>query len=140
MRSRCRFLLPTYSIMMTAYLKNSENISFFKILLGSVADPGSYSWILVFSILDSGFWILDPGSWILDPGSRISDPRSNNNKKEKKKGTFFLSYLFCSHKFHKKLLLSSQKYGLRIQDPEKSYPLSWIRELRSETLLIRENI
>ena len=35
---------------------------------------------------------------------------------------------------------SSQKYGLGIQDPEKSYPLSWIRDLRSETLLNGENI
>jgi hypothetical protein len=39
-----------------------------------------------------------------------------------------------------KIVKSSQKYGLGIQDPEKSYPLSWIRDLRSETLLNGENI
>ncbi len=46
------------------------------------------------------FRIPDPGSRIPDLGARISEPGSkNNNKREGWKK--LLSYLVCSHKFHK---------------------------------------
>jgi hypothetical protein len=55
--------------------------------------------------------------FILHPdflSSRIPDPGSDKNKRDV--GNFFLSYPFCSNKFHKmstqKLLLSSQKQAL----------------------------
>jgi hypothetical protein len=85
-----------------------------------------------------------PGSRILiftHPGSRIPDPKTATKERGKKN---LLSFLFCSHKFHKidhyfsfemlkkkfgsifkelynflpkKLSLSSQKYGFGIRDP-----------------------
>jgi hypothetical protein len=88
-----------------------------------------------------GFWIPDPDfypSQIPDPGSNYSNQRRGVKKK-------LMSYLFCSHKFHKienyfifemlkkkiwanfqrileflpkKLSLSSQKYGFGIRDPK----------------------
>ncbi len=54
----------------------------------SVADPGCLSRILIF---------IHPGSRISDPGSRISDPTTA----PKDEGDTILSYLFCSHKYHK---------------------------------------
>ena len=49
-----------------------------------IPDPGCLSRILIFT----------------HPGSRISVPGSKNSKKERGE-KFFLSYLFCSHEFHK---------------------------------------
>ncbi len=105
----------------------------------SVADKGCLS-----RIPDPDFYpsrIPDPGSRISDPGSRISDPKTATKEKGEK---FFLSYqasnyttlkiilfLKCRRKkfgpvfkelqnFLPKNLSSSQKYGFRIQDPEKN--------------------
>ncbi len=98
----------------------------------SVADPGCLSRILIFT---------HPGSRIWDPGSKSSNTREAWKK-------ICCHTLFCSHKFHinennlflkcwrkkfgptfkelynfllKKLSLSSQKYGVGIRDPEKTY-------------------
>ncbi len=49
----------------------------------------------------SGMFIPDPGSWFLlipDPGSRIPDPKTGTKESGETK---LLSYLFCSHRFHK---------------------------------------
>jgi hypothetical protein len=94
-------------------------------------------------------FIPDPGSWILiflpilDPGSRIPDPKTSTKERGEEKK--LLSYLFCSHKFHKienyfifemlkkkiwpgfkrvielftkNLSVSSKKYGFGIRDPQ----------------------
>jgi hypothetical protein len=83
-------------------------------------------------------------SLILDPGSKYSN-------KERGKKLFLLSYLFCSHKYHKianhfifyaeeknlvhfpkfftqKIVINSQKYGFGIRDPGSGKNLFRIQE------------
>ncbi len=93
----------------------------------------------------SGMLIPDPGSWFLpipDPGSRIQKQQQKRGVKKN-----LLQNFLCSHKFYKianyfsfevlkkkiwanfqriielftqKIVLSSQKYGFGIRDPEKN--------------------
>ncbi len=108
-------------------------------LMGSVADPGCLS-----QIPDPDFC-----------PSRIPDSESKNNNKREGWKQISCHAFFCSHKFHKiennfifempkkkiwanfqriielftpkKLSLSSQKYGFRIWDPEKTYS-GWVKK------------
>ncbi len=99
-----------------------------------ISDPGS-------RIPDHGSRITDPGSRIPDPGSQISDPKTATKERGEKKFVvipFYVATNFTKLKISlglkcwrkigsifkelynilpKKLSLSSQKYGLRIQDP-----------------------
>jgi hypothetical protein len=100
-------------------------------------------------------FIPDPGSYFLpipDPGSRTPDPKTAT--KERGETKICCHSFFCSHTFYKienyfifemlkkkiwvsfqkiidflpkKLSLSSQKYGLGIRDPKKTYSGSRIR-------------
>ncbi len=64
----------------------------------SVADPECLS-----QILDPNFYYPASRIRIPDLGSRISDPASRIQNQQQKRGVKkkILSYLFCSHKFHK---------------------------------------
>ncbi len=77
-RDKTTNIMKPYSFFTTLLL------SWFATLQSNVADPGCLSWILIF----------------IHPGCRISDHGFNNSYK-RGGGKLFLSYHFCSYKYHK---------------------------------------